>query len=442
MYSMLKTMAMGKLESAVNDEAAMVIQAPTPLRNNDASGKDADIDADTSIANEDTLMAQEPTPVTNSDAGDIDEHSQAEYEALFAESRRKQAEAREDATCLEPSLCTRCGIYAVNHRKSLRQRSLCCNKCPNHGPWCTMHLDPAASSVECENQNCTDSSHQQGCSKGGRRVEAAMKKLEQEFNQKIARERKQQQKRKKEDEQELADIQKRLKHGSQKKRCRQQSARDHDECLNQVHPPEAVQKEAGMVEEEEEEDGSFTREVKNWIISHLSDELDQNAEAEQPAHEDDAIAAENTEAEQLVHEVDANVAENIEAEQLVHEAEANVAENMVAEQLVHEADANVAESVEAEQNAHDIDANVEEDAEARQLAQELAAKLAEDAAAEQQVDVNIAKDAEAEQLSQEIDAHVAEIEKESKLALNKLEAFLQKDREPDMSDQAATTGAA
>lgn len=252
-----------------------------------------------------------------------------------------------------------------------------------------------------------------------------MKKLEQEFNQKIARERKQQQKRKKEDEQELADIQKRLKHGSQKKRCRQQSARDHDECLNQVHPPEAVQKEAGMVEEEEEEDGSFTREVKNWIISHLSDELDQNAEAEQPAHEGDAIAAENTEAEQLVHEVDANVAENIEAEQLVHEAEANVAEN-----------------IEAEQDAHDVDANVEEDAEARQLAQELAAKLAEDAVAEQQVDVNIAKDAEAEQLSQEIDAHVAEIEKESKLALNKLEAFLQKDREPDMSDQAATTGAA
>jgi len=418
-------MAMGKLESAVNDEAAMVIQAPTPLRNNDASVKDADIDADTSIANEDTLMAQEPTPVTNSDAGDIDEHSQAEYEALFAESRRKQAEAREEATCLEPSLCTRCGIYAVNHRKSLRQRSLCCNKCPNHGPWCTMHLDPAASSVNGENQNCIDSSHHQGCSKGGRRVEAAMKKLEQEFNQKIARERKQQQKRKKEDEQELADIQKRLKHGSQKKRCRQQSARNHDECLNQVHPPEAVQKEAGMVEEEEEEDGSFTREVKNWIISHLSDELDQNAEAEQPAHEGDAIAAENTEAEQLVHEVDANVAENIEAEQLVHEAEANVAEN-----------------IEAEQDAHDVDANVEEDAEARQLAQELAAKLAEDAVAEQQVDVNIAKDAEAEQLSQEIDAHVAEIEKESKLALNKLEAFLQKDREPDMSDQAATTGAA
>jgi len=418
-------MAMGKLESAVNDEAAMVIQAPTPLRNNDASGKDADTDADTSIANEDTLMAQEPTPVTNSDAGDIDEHSQAEYEALFAESRRKQAEAREEATCLEPSLCTRCGIYAVNHRKSLRQRSLCCNKCPNHGPWCTMHLDPAASSVSGENQNCTDSSHHQGCSKGGRRVEAAMKKLEQEFNQKIARERKQQQKRKKEDEQELADIQKRLKHGSQKKRCRQQSARDHDECLNQVHPPEAVQKEAGMVEEEEEEDGSFTREVKNWIISHLSDELDQNAEAEQPAHEGDAIAAENTEAEQLVHEVDANVAENIEAEQLVHEADANVAEN-----------------IEAEQDAHDVDANVEEDAEARQLAQELAAKLAEDAVAEQQVDVNIAKDAEAEQLSQEIDAHVAEIEKESKLALNKLEAFLQKDREPDMSDQVATTGAA
>lgn len=39
----------------------------------------------------------------------------------------------------EEPLCRRCGIYAVSKRKALQQKGLCCNKCPNHGPWCTMH---------------------------------------------------------------------------------------------------------------------------------------------------------------------------------------------------------------------------------------------------------------------------------------------------------------
>lgn len=39
-------------------------------------------------------------------------------------------------------LCTRCGKHPQNTRKAVR-KGLCCNKCPNHGPWCTMHsADP------------------------------------------------------------------------------------------------------------------------------------------------------------------------------------------------------------------------------------------------------------------------------------------------------------
>jgi len=39
----------------------------------------------------------------------------------------------------EVPMCIRCGEHPVNSRKGIRIRGLCCNKCPDHGPWCTMH---------------------------------------------------------------------------------------------------------------------------------------------------------------------------------------------------------------------------------------------------------------------------------------------------------------
>jgi len=47
----------------------------------------------------------------------------------------------------EDPLCRRCGIHGVSKRKALQQNNLCCNKCPNHGPWCTMHDQPACRKV-------------------------------------------------------------------------------------------------------------------------------------------------------------------------------------------------------------------------------------------------------------------------------------------------------
>ena len=49
-------------------------------------------------------------------------------------------------SCWNSLLCSRCGKFLVNHRKSVR-RGLCCNKCPNHGPWCTSNANLAASSL-------------------------------------------------------------------------------------------------------------------------------------------------------------------------------------------------------------------------------------------------------------------------------------------------------
>ena len=59
---------------------------------------------------------------------------------------------RDGSLCWSSLLCSRCGKFLVNHRKSVR-RGLCCNKCPNHGPWCTSNANLAASSLldGCEN---------------------------------------------------------------------------------------------------------------------------------------------------------------------------------------------------------------------------------------------------------------------------------------------------
>merc|ERR1719506_1450008 len=36
------------------------------------------------------------------------------------------------------SLCTICGEYPQSKRKGVKPGQ-CCNKCPDHGPWCTKH---------------------------------------------------------------------------------------------------------------------------------------------------------------------------------------------------------------------------------------------------------------------------------------------------------------
>merc|ERR1719235_467628 len=36
-------------------------------------------------------------------------------------------------------LCTKCGLHPANPKKGVT-KGLCCNKCPNHGPWCTVHM--------------------------------------------------------------------------------------------------------------------------------------------------------------------------------------------------------------------------------------------------------------------------------------------------------------
>mmetsp|Transcript_6692 Transcript_6692/g.10819 ORF Transcript_6692/g.10819 Transcript_6692/m.10819 type:complete len:816 (+) Transcript_6692:83-2530(+) len=38
------------------------------------------------------------------------------------------------------NLCKRCGVHPINKRKALKALDLCCNNCPNHGPWCTSHI--------------------------------------------------------------------------------------------------------------------------------------------------------------------------------------------------------------------------------------------------------------------------------------------------------------
>ena len=53
---------------------------------------------------------------------------------------------KDTTSCWNSLLCSRCGKFLVNHRKSVR-RGLCCNKCPNHGPWCTSNANLAASSL-------------------------------------------------------------------------------------------------------------------------------------------------------------------------------------------------------------------------------------------------------------------------------------------------------
>ena len=76
-----------------------------------------------------------------------DEHAGNRSTPEAAESRAARNSIPKDTTsCWNSLLCSRCGKFLVNHRKSVR-RGLCCNKCPNHGPWCTSNANLAASSL-------------------------------------------------------------------------------------------------------------------------------------------------------------------------------------------------------------------------------------------------------------------------------------------------------
>jgi len=37
-------------------------------------------------------------------------------------------------------LCTSCGLHPISSRKAVARRALCCNRCPDHGTWCTSHM--------------------------------------------------------------------------------------------------------------------------------------------------------------------------------------------------------------------------------------------------------------------------------------------------------------
>jgi len=78
-----------------------------------------------------------PTPLRKRNAGPCKHTKKAGADVP------KRARAEEEPVA--EAMCGRCGEHAVSKRKALQQKGLCCNKCPNHGPWCTMHDDPACS---------------------------------------------------------------------------------------------------------------------------------------------------------------------------------------------------------------------------------------------------------------------------------------------------------
>jgi len=45
-------------------------------------------------------------------------------------------------------MCTKCGEHPQSTRKGI-QSGLCCNRCPNHGPWCSRHHVPEQSLHSC-----------------------------------------------------------------------------------------------------------------------------------------------------------------------------------------------------------------------------------------------------------------------------------------------------
>jgi len=156
----------------------------------------------------------------------------AEAAGIAGEAKPEQARAevpkeevpKEAAPVAEEALCIKCGIHPTNQRKALHQKGLCCNNCPNHGPWCTMHKEnksckkPDMKKKQSEKKSARDDEvPAEQKPKRHRRttestlVDLALRKAEQAYNEKIDTERKEQKKRRVEEEREMATIEKRFK---------------------------------------------------------------------------------------------------------------------------------------------------------------------------------------------------------------------------------------
>lgn len=212
----------------------------------------------------------------------------------------------------EVTLCIRCGDHPVNQRKAVHQRGLCCNRCPDHGPWCTMHeaqqctnvankkatttvQQPAQSKrrVKELEENAEDAASvapdadETGKSIEGRRrksVEAALNRTEQAYNKMIHMEQKQREKRHRDDERELAAIEKRFKK-------RQNTLSSAVRCTNRAAVAQAA------VAESETPETKTEVILKDALAAAFEAEA-QNVSTEHSAAEEGHTEQEHTELEQ------------------------------------------------------------------------------------------------------------------------------------------------
>ena len=98
----------------------------------------ADEHAPTSICNANIAEAAESVILNHID----DDEQRAARNSISKDTTK----VKDGSSCWNSLLCSRCGKFLENHRKSVR-RGLCCNKCPNHGPWCTSNANLTASSL-------------------------------------------------------------------------------------------------------------------------------------------------------------------------------------------------------------------------------------------------------------------------------------------------------
>jgi len=131
----------------------------------------------------------------------------------------------------DAALCTRCGVHPVNtERTALKAKGLCCNKCPNHGLWCSRHMvhhqcadaEPQADDKEAQKKKAARVETGRRASikpkeprantpkkpAGERRdpIEAALHRVEMEFKLKAMQEQKQHDQREKNDQKANAEV--------------------------------------------------------------------------------------------------------------------------------------------------------------------------------------------------------------------------------------------
>lgn len=209
-------------------------------------------------------QAARPEEAAPEVAGEVDEAGRPDEEETEVSAEVGEA-ARAKEAMPEVPMCIRCGQHPINSRKAVRVRSLCCNKCPDHGPWCTMYsahkctpqcgasgpskkvqampskeeaAQPAEPSSGASEKPIEAASASQKPRVGRppktrqlktpRRkrgvddddtparppVERALRRVQQEFQKKMDQESKRQQKRKKEVARDIKETQKRLKRHS------------------------------------------------------------------------------------------------------------------------------------------------------------------------------------------------------------------------------------